>query len=604
MKYNFEILFKREGYLYPNIHTLRFESENFEVVHQLVELYGQQDTVCFLKEFLSRFPKNSEADTLIEKFSQLGDEQLREKLQELLSENSDLKSSKQNLENKVSELSESKVNKEVTQLRIQITQLQRELNDAKYRNSQLSRDFLDEKNRSSQYRQNDTEYRRLSEQYHALFRDYNALQNQVAGIPQITQENEKLKKSKQDLEKRVQEIEQELQETQQKLSLATTRLRGINVNPNLAGGGSRSDQLKNEFSQLKMGLFHEASSKVLNGWIGQGSQLTFRSEEFSKIKSILSERVFGGGMAYFAKDKGEINAELHLITDVLLGIEDFISLSSPSFQKIQEGIQAGLLRLKGVDNSDQALIKYVEEVTKLIDQDLQQIANFKTTGEALDQIRKFAESGLRLVRDIVNDPNSGELFMPENGAAFDERSHDPRDEHKGQIKMTIYPGYCVVGNVLVKADVITHEPESILKKNELITSDSSEHNGRNSIDQQASSQALPQENDKSQDLAESTKSPGGGSINFKGKVTCSPPLAFRSRPNRDSQTSSKAGHNEELNFEGWIVGEPWDENHKESGSKWYKIAGQDWWLPACYINGEPPSDLLPMNSGGGDNEAQ
>jgi len=286
------------------------------------------------------------------------------------------------------------------------------------------------------------------------------LQNQVAGIPQITQENEKLKKSKQDLEKRVQEIEQELQEAQQKLSLATTRLRGINVNPNLAGGGSRSDQLKNEFSQLKMGLFHEASSKVLNGWRERCSQLTFRSEEFAKIKSILSERVFGGGMAYFAKDKGEINAELHLITDVLLGIEDFNSLSSPSFQKIQEKIQAGLLHSKGVDNSDEALMKYVEEVTNLIDQDLQQIANFKTTGEALAEIRKFAKSGLRLVRDIVNDPNSGELFMPENGAAFDERAHETRDEPRGQIKMTIYAGYRVAGNVLVKAEVITYEPDS------------------------------------------------------------------------------------------------------------------------------------------------
>lgn len=464
MSHQFQIVFKsRELHYYPyykEIKTFDFSHER-ERVGELIDNYGQDWILC-LAELISELRQNPDLNSEIEEFIQVSEDKdkLRDKVKNMLLDNSDMKSSNQTLKTTISGLSESKANKEVAKLRDEIKHLQQHIKNVEDNNRQLNSDLSKERNRSSQYRQNDTECRRQTEQYNALVHRYNALQNQVAGIPQITQENEKLKKSKQDLEKRVQEIEQELQEAQQKLSLATTRLRGINVNPNLAGGGSRSDQLKNEFSQLKMGLFHEASSKVLNGWRERCSQLTFRSEEFAKIKSILSERVFGGGMAYFAKDKGEINAELHLITDVLLGIEDFNSLSSPSFQKIQEKIQAGLLHSKGVDNSDEALMKYVEEVTNLIDQDLQQIANFKTTGEALAEIRKFAKSGLRLVRDIVNDPNSGELFMPENGAAFDERAHETRDEPRGQIKMTIYAGYRVAGNVLVKAEVITYEPDS------------------------------------------------------------------------------------------------------------------------------------------------
>lgn len=634
MKYNFEIQFKRQ-YSPISIHTLRFESETSEIVDQFVEKYGKQDIEFFLKEFLSLFTQDSNPDTVTvtEKISQLSDDQLREKIKELLSEISHLKSAKQTLENRVSELSESKANKEVAQLQIQIKQLQRELNDVKSCSSQLSRDLSSEKTRNSQYRQSDTDYENLRRRWSELFPQFRTLEDLANNISSLQEENKKLKKSNQNLEKRVQEIEKELQEAQQKFSVATTRLRGLNINPNLAGGDSRSDKLRIDFKNLKSGLFYDASSKVLNGWIDRGSKLTFKSEESSQIKSILSERVFRGGMAYFAKDKAEIDAELHLIMGVLSDIEDF-SLTPAISQKIQERIQAGLLSSKGVDNSDQALMKYVEEVTKLIDRDLQQIANFETTGEALAEIVKFAGSGLRLVRDIVNDPNSGELFMPENGAAFDESAHETRDEPRGQIKMTIYPGYRVAGNVLVKAEVITYDSDS--KKKEFNPSPSSDSQnaeeeskqqnseGRgdkaieneaprdsedspsqnvnqeesNLTDSQASSvQDIPQNADENQEPVEQKKPPVVTKIIFTGKVTPREGVCYRSKPHKDFRTDREAKFDFGLRFDGWTVVDSSEDNYK----RWYKLAEEDYWVPANFIDGDPPSDLPAMTiEGGGD----
>jgi hypothetical protein len=645
MSHQFQIVFKSRETHYPfyrDIKTFDFSHER-EKVFALIESYGQDVILC-LAELISDFRQNPDISSEIEEFIQVSEdkERLREKIKELLSENSALKSDKQNLGNKVSELSESRSNTEVRELRSQITQLQQNLKNAESRNNQLSRDLSNEKIWSSQYRQSDTEYRHLNQQYNDLVHRYNALQNQVVGIPQIKQENEKLKKSQQDSEKRAQEIEQELQETQQKLRVATTRLRGFNLNPNLAGGGSRSDQLKNEFSQLKMGLFRDASAKVLDGWIARDSTLNYRSEEFSKIKSILSERVFCGGMAYFAKDKDEIDTELHLIMEVLSGLEDF-NPTPAIFQKIQERIQAGLLRSKGVDNSDRALLKYVEEVTKLIDQDLQQIAKFETTGEALAEIVKFAESGLRLVRDIVNDPNSGELFMPKKGAAFDESAHETRDEHKGQIKMTTCAGYRVAGNVLVKADVITCDSEPLSKKKDMNTSScfsekSQEESGQQKSESIADEIAQNQEHGDIQESpseqtnleeSNSTGSPSLDSLNyhqkegtkdensvkseetsssigatFSGKVMCNSGVIFRTDPRNNARTQTQAGHGKNLNFEGWTHGENMVGADGKADDRWYKVAGQDFWVPACYIEGEPPSDLQPINSGRGDDESE
>jgi len=468
------------------------------------------------------------------------------------------------------------------------------------------------------FQEYERKYKELVPQWNKLIQDYEALQKRLTGTHAIEQENEKLKKSRQTLENRVQEIEKELQETQQKLSLATMRLRGINTHSELGGGGSRSDQLKNEFSQIKMGLFHDASSKVVNGWRDQGSNFTFRSEEFSKIKSILSQRVFGDGMTYFAQDKTEVDAELHLVMDALSSIKDF-SPTPAIFQEIQEKVQVGLLRAKGVDHSDEAIEQYIEKITQRINQELKSIANLETTDEALREIKDFVKAGLKMVRDVVNDTNSGELFIPEDGATFDDNTHDTRDDHPGKIKMTICAGYRIKGTVLVKADVITHEPEPTSPTNPQDSVDTQPNNPQNLESQGGTQEPQSPEVDASkvEETENISKSPldQGGSTptesssprTFKGKVTCHAGVMFRRRPKKEAKTGSKAAYGEVLNFEVWIVGEPWKETtspHQELDNRWYKLTGQNYWLPAFHIEGEPPSDLPPMESTGGTDEAQ
>jgi hypothetical protein len=416
------------------------------------------------------------------------------------------------------------------------------------------------------------------------------------------------------------------------------RLRSVNTHSELGGGGARSDQLKNEFSQLKMGLFHDVSSKVLNGWQHQGSNLTFRSEEFSKIKSILSQRVFGDGMAYFTQDKTEVDTELHLVMDALSGIKDF-SPTTAIFQEIQEKVQVGLLRAKGADHSDEAIEKYIEEITQRIDQELRSVANLETTIKSLSEIKKFVEAGLKIVREIVNDANSGELFIPENGMTFDDNAHDTRDDYKGLIKMTICAGYRIKETILVQADVMTHEPEPT-SPNKLQSSDPQLSNPQNpelqsetqgprysggdasKVEKTENTSELPSgqsespsplSSGSSQEHSESScENPAPSeseksSRNFKGKVTCNRGIMFHRLPNREAKTGSKAACGEVLNFEAWIVGKPWKERmsrNQKPDDRWYKLTGQNYWLPAFHIEGEPPSDLPPMESTGGEDEAQ
>jgi len=387
-----------------------------------------------------------------------------------------------------------------------------------------------------------------------------------------------------------------------------------------------------------MGLFHDASSKILSGWRDQGSNLTFRSEEFSQIKSILSQRVFGDGMAYFAQDKTEVDTELHLVMDALSSIKDF-SPTPAIFQEIQDQVQVGLLRAKGIDHSDEAIELYIEETTQRINQDLKSIASLETTSEALGEIKKFVEAGLKIVRDIVNDANSGELFIPEHGTDFDDNAHDTRDDYPGKIKMVICAGYRIKGTILVKADVITHEPEPTSPTNPQDSVDTQPNNPQNPESQGGAQEPKSPEGDASK--VEETETPSNLSSGssespsplssgskdhsessgenpapsepeksfgtFKGKVTCRTGLAFRDSPRKEAKAGLQASYNAELDFEAWIVGEPWKEGislNQKPDDRWYKLKGQNYWLPAFHIEGEPPSDLPPMESTGGTDEAQ
>ena len=629
-----------------------------ENVKQFVERYGSTlDAFLFLNELLnlcSSKPSQEQTANL----TSLDYKTLTQKAEELLKDRESLQIAKQELEKQVSTLSRTKENREVEKLReekadlkherdqltrdnknfeSQLAQLQRKLEDLQ---QQLSGQQTQNNNYYQAYQESERKYNELVLRWNKLIQDYEALQKRLTGTHTIEQENEKLKKSRQTLENRVQEIEKELQETQQKLSLATMRLRGINTHPELVGE-SRSDQLKNEFSHIKSTL-HEVSSIVLNGWKSQGfkskARSDFKSEEFFTIKSILSRRVFGDGMNYFAQDKTEVDSELHLIMDALSDIKDF-SPTPAIFHEIQEKVQVGLLRAKGVDHSDEAIEQYIEETTQRIDQDLKLIANLETTSEALSEIKKFVKTGLKIVRDIVNDTNSGELFIPENGTTFDDNAHDTRDDHQGLIKMTICAGYRIKGTILVKADVMTHEPEPTSPTNPQdsangvtdVPEPTLSNNSQGSVDDhQPDDPQTPESQDGTQEpqttevddskvkATENTfKSPpdqegsppteSSSPKIFKGKVTCNAGVSFRSRPQKEPRTASKAAYGEVLNFEGWIFGEPWKETispNQELDNRWYKLAGQNYWLPAFYIEGAPPSDLKAMESTGGGDEAQ
>lgn len=622
MEYQFAIAFKRQ-FVYYNLHTLKFTYERDDIVESLVERYGKEDLVVFLKEFLHLFTEEPKTQEI----SNLSEEQLREEVQCLLSENSHLKSAKQSLENQVSQLSESRANAELRKLRDENQRLSRELTNERNRNSQYATSYKDA-----------DEYRKISARWSQLFPRFRTLDELANHIDLLKTDKDKLEKSKQNSDRQVQELEQELQETEQKLSLATMRLRGLNTHPELVGE-SRSDQLKNEFSHIKSTL-HEVSSIVLNGWQSQGfkskARSDFKSEEFFTIKSILSRRVFGDGMNYFAQDKTEVDTELHLIMDALSSIKDF-SPTPAIFHEIQEKVHVGLLRAKGVDHSDEAIEQYIEETTQRIDQDLKLIANLETTSEALGEIKKFVEAGLKIVRDIVNDANSGELFIPENGTTFDDNAHDTRDDHQGLIKMTICAGYRIKGTILVKADVMTHEPEPTsptepqgsdpqLDNPQIPEGGTQEpqHPGGDAskVEETENTSELPSGQSESpsplssgsEDHSESSgenpapSEPEKSFGTFKGKVTCRAGLAFRYSPRKEAKAGLQASYNAELDFEGWIFGEPWKETispNQELDNRWYKLAGQqDYWLPAFHIEGEPPSDLPPMESTGGEDEAQ
>lgn len=240
---------------------------------------------------------------------------------------------------------------------------------------------------------------------------------------------------------------------QQKLSVATSRLRGVNTHSVLGGGGSRSDQLMKQFSALKPKL-HETSSQILKSWRDQGAELSYRSEEFSKIKSVLSDRIFGDGMTHYGKNKTQVAQESDFIMDA---IEDIIQDFNPTttvISKIKHEVQVALLRSKGIASSEAANRQYVENQVQQISLDLSLICNLNVTDITRTEIKKFVEDGLLIVRDIINDDQQGELFIPKYADDFNVNTHESR-EPSGKVLMTICAGYRIGETILVKADVVT-----------------------------------------------------------------------------------------------------------------------------------------------------
>jgi hypothetical protein len=119
-----------------------------------------------------------------------------------------------------------------------------------------------------------------------------------------------------------------------------------------------------------------------------------------------------------------------------------------------------LLRSKGVDHSDEALAQYIEETTQRIGQDLQSIANFSTTDEALSEIKNFVEAGLKIVQEIVNDPNPERSSFQRMELPLMTMLMKPKMIIKVKLECLSLLGNRIKGTVLVKADVITQQQTS------------------------------------------------------------------------------------------------------------------------------------------------
>ena len=171
MDYNFEIKFKHLMD-WTDICVLRFQCNNPKIIDELFELYGNKGVVIFLKNFLSIFPEDSEiTNKLLQSIPDFNTDELRDKITDLLKENSFLKEAKQHLESRASELSESRVYKELCNLR--------------YENTELKRKLLEEKNRSNQYYESSNLYSNLRSRWSQLFPQFaklDELANHIASI--------------------------------------------------------------------------------------------------------------------------------------------------------------------------------------------------------------------------------------------------------------------------------------------------------------------------------------------------------------------------------------------------------------------------------------
>jgi hypothetical protein len=420
---------------------------------------------------------------------------------------------------------------------------------------------------------------------------------------------EQLKKDEKTLQTEKEAIGEKLRDAQEKLGLATTRLHQQTINPVIAGGGSRSDQLKNEFENLKRGLFHNVSGTIFNSWKQQDPELkSFRSEEFLKIKSILSQRVFIDGMSYFA-DKSEVDKITESFISELL--VEGINLDSSASQKIEEKIKYLLLDAKGVDNSNEALTEHIKTTTQIIQDNLKEIRDFSLSDNVLQEIKNFVEEGLKLVQKIVNESSSSEFYTPKAEAIFDENIHEPENYDEGKIKFTICPGYRILETVLVKADVFTYVPDTPEISAPIPSKLNNENENRESTQDESSVNQIQQTEQCTEDSQTETEENNnnlyGGSIDssekreeskdiyradFTGKIIPKSGIKVRSRPNNSQEyrSETKLNYQTPLHFEAWTYSENMSSTGDKPDFRWYKVAGQkDWWVPGAYIEGEPPN---------------
>ena len=672
MSYRVKVLKVYQYYQQQEVVNLELISESEEALDQIISLHKRDFGKLFggLVSFLQ--PLNYDH----QKYESFNLEELKAELKQTLKRWDDWESVKSDLQKQIADLSEVKLRKEKDELNNQLRKAKEDVKskdklikdlEGKLETEKLHSERSDSRKKSSQeeakkYQQ---ECEQLRNKWENLVPKYNDLIRQVNSYPSLRQENvrlcqetsnlyqeiERLKTSESSIKQEKHSINQELEETQKKLNMAMARLHGQTEKSGIAGGGSRSDQLKNDFNNLKMGLFHDVSGQVLISWRQKDSTLTFRSEEFSKIKSVLSRRVFIDGMSFFAGDKSQVNKTVNSIITELYYVE---GLSSTQIQAVQQKVEAVLLKSKSVDGSNEALTSNIEATTNKIQEDLWNIRNVDLSQDVLQEIKKFVEASLKLVGEIVKDTTPGEFYTPEVGEKFDKNSHDTRDEPEGQVKLTICAGYRIPGNILVKADVVTiPETPTPPEENSIANASDGEseiqtpheenntanaydgEDGRstplketdtgNAFDDKSEVQTPPEETNTgnaSDDKSEIQTPPeetntGNASgqpetqttekiytFTFTGEVISTLGYEFYNEPKNNKKYFSgiPLKFKSNLNFEAWTYGDE-VKYYNKTDCRWYKTFSHKLWVPAAYIEGEPPnSSAFPPEEKGNSNE--
>jgi len=622
---------ERDGIYNQELSCFDISSQD-EAIDNMINLYHDSQNFGKLFRELISFLEPSSLN--YQDYENLDQEALKVKLRATLERCTNLELVNSDLQKQVSDLSETKLGKEKDEVNDQLIQAEdlvkskdqliSEL-EKKLETEKLYNNNLDHKQKSLQ--EELKKYQKKSENLESdgnhLVQENNSWGGQVGNLFPLNQENtlpyqqnnnlnqkiDRLEESKGATEEQKLSIDKELKETQRKLNIAMARLHGQTEKSGIAGGGSRSDKLKNDFNNLKMGLFREASSKVLNCWKEKDSTLTFRSEEFSKIRSVLSQHVFIDGMSYFAEDKSEIKNNIRLIVNEMILIEG-LNPTQLILQAIEQKIEAVLLQSKGIDSSKKSLTSNVEATTKKIVEDLHKIIDFDLSEDALREIKKFVGAGLKLAREIVNDTDSGEFYTPEIGEKFKESLHDTRDKPGERIKLTIYPGYRIPGNILVKADVVT------IFETLVITDKTNTTNVSGEIERQKTSDVsstlniasdeskipkLPDKYETSVTYDENEFEEDIYNVSFTGIVASILGVKCYTKPRSDQEYFGglRLDSGTKVNFDAWIYSDEIKDilTLDKSDGRWYKISGYELWVSAVDIEGEPPNSF-PSNEEG------
>ncbi len=616
----------------------------YENLNNLIDRYNQDFNTLFREIISLDQSSNFEAQT----YENLSQEELINHIRKLESDCIHLEKTKEDLKRENLQLGEKWVNKDRERLRGEVLSLEEKAKEI----SRLSTDLDNERSTNQRLRQKINGYQTLQVDHQNLLRKRdqfiarnNDLARQIDRGSKFEVENNKLRKSNNNLQTKLSSLEEELNEARQKLGLATSRLHEKTVKPGIAGGGSFSDQLKQDFDNLKRGLFHETSRKILNSWREQESELKFRSEEFSQIKSILSKSVFIDGMSYFAVDNPEVNASTQSIITELLSVKE-LSLERSILPDIEDKIANVLRGVKSVDETDQNFIEYVETTIVQISEHLQKIREYPLLEEARQGIKEFVQEGLKLVNKVIKDTSdnsSGKFYLPEIDTKFNDLEHNTRDETEGKIKLTICAGYRTEGTILTKADVITYisdtasddtdndagETEdfgaSEQPSDELNPTDSEQKENKNNYVEQDNSSTIsktitqdspdPIHNESSPDenSNDSEEANSGKKIDlcsFTGTVKPKKGVELYSQPyDNDEQygTGFSVRSDQEIKFDAWCCSDEMEFKHQKD-RRWYRcqtfnIDGQQCWVPASHIQGEPPnSSSFPSNKQKGENQ--